>query len=120
MIARFADPQWGGFFTTAADHEPLIARRKDMEDSPIPSGTSSAALGLLRLSQLTGEREYARRADSAFALLDEIAPRHPSSFGHLLQGLHWRLAPARPIACPVPGPAGAPTGSTGSGPAPTA
>ena len=101
-IELFADPQWGGFFTTASDHEELIARRKDVEDTPIPSGNASAALGLLRLSQLTGEREYARRADSALALLDEIAPRHPSAFGHLLQAMHWRLAPARPIACPVP------------------
>ena len=118
-IELFADPQWGGFFTTASDHEALIARRKDVEDTPIPSGNASAALGLLRLSQLTGEREYARRADSALALLDEIAPRHPSAFGHLLQAMHWRLAPARPIACPVPGAIGAPTGSTGSGPSPT-
>ena len=61
----------------------------------------------------------ARRADSALALLDEIAPRHPSAFGHLLQAMHWRLAPARPIACAVPGAIGAPRGSTGSGPAPT-
>ena len=118
-IELFADPQWGGFFTTASDHEALIARRKDVEDTPIPSGNASAAVGLLRLSQLTGEREYARRADSALARLDEIAPRHPSAFGHLLQAMHWRLAPARPIACPVPGAIGAATGSTGSGRAPT-
>ena len=32
-----------------------IARRKDLEDTPIPSGDSAAALGLLRLARLTGE-----------------------------------------------------------------
>ena len=77
-------------------------RRKDLEDSPIPSGASSAAMGLLRLAQLTGEDEYERHAISVLRLLADIAPRHPSSFGHLLQALHWHFAPARPIACAVP------------------
>jgi uncharacterized protein YyaL (SSP411 family) len=102
-IARFADPQHGGFFTSAADGEALIARRKDLEDSPIPAGGSSAALGLLRLSQLDGDPEHERHAVSVLALLHEIAPKHPSAFGHLLQALHWYFAPARPIACAVPG-----------------
>ncbi len=103
-IARFADPDRGGFFSTAADSG-LIARRKEIEDSPIPSGNSSAANGLLRLYQLTGEERYERHADSVFALVGELAPRHPAAFGHMLQAMHWRLAPARPIACAVKGPA---------------
>jgi uncharacterized protein len=102
LIARFADPERGGFFSTASDGEPLIARRKDLEDSPIPAGASSAALGLLRLAQLSGSEEYERHAVSVLRLLAEIAPRHPTAFGHLLQVLHWHLSPARPIACPVP------------------
>jgi uncharacterized protein YyaL (SSP411 family) len=106
MIARFADPERGGFFSTASDQEPLIARRKDLEDTPIPSGASSAAIGLLRLAQLTGEREYEHHAISVLRLLHEIAPRHPGAFGHLLQALHWYLAPARPIACAIPATAG--------------
>jgi uncharacterized protein YyaL (SSP411 family) len=113
LIARFADPDRGGFFSTASDAEALIARRKDLEDSPIPAGASSAALGLLRLAQLTGEERYERHAVSVLLLLGEIAPRHPTAFGHLLQALHWHFAPARPIACAIP------TGSRGSGPAPT-
>jgi uncharacterized protein YyaL (SSP411 family) len=103
LIARFADPENGGFFSTAADvGEALIARRKDLEDSPIPAGGSSAAMGLLRLSELTGDVEYERQALGVLALLRDIAPRHPTAFGHLLQVLHWRFSPARPIACAVP------------------
>ncbi|HEY4429010.1 MAG TPA: thioredoxin domain-containing protein [Solirubrobacteraceae bacterium] len=118
MIARFADPERGGFFSTAADGEALIARRKDVDDSPIPSGASSAAMGLLRLAQLTGEQEYESRALSAIQLVHELAPRHPGAFGHLLQAMHWQLAPPRPIACEVPG--RLIRGSTGSDRAPTA
>jgi uncharacterized protein YyaL (SSP411 family) len=104
-IARFSDPERGGFFSTPADGEQLIARRKDLEDSPIPAGASSAALGLGRLAQLTGDERYEQHGASVLSLLSEIAPRHPSSFGHLLQAMHWSLSPARPIACAVPGPA---------------
>jgi uncharacterized protein YyaL (SSP411 family) len=102
LIARFADPENGGFYSTAVDGETLIARRKDLEDSPIPAGGSSAAIGLLRLAELTGDAEYERQGLGVLALLRDIAPRHPTAFGHLLQALHWRLSPARPIACPVP------------------
>jgi uncharacterized protein YyaL (SSP411 family) len=102
LIARFADPERGGFFSTAADRQSLIARRKDLEDAPIPSGASSAAVGLLRLAQLTGDQEYERQAVSVLRLLQEIAPRHPTAFGHLLQAQHSYLSPARPIACAIP------------------
>jgi uncharacterized protein len=102
LIARFADPELGGFFSTAADQEALIARRKDLEDTPIPAGQSSAAAGLLRLAQLTGDERYEQHAVSVLRLLQEIAPRHPSAFGHLLQAMHFYLSPARPIACAVP------------------
>jgi hypothetical protein len=102
LIERFSDPENGGFFSTAADGEQLIARRKELEDSPIPAGGSSAAMGLLRLAQLTGEERYERESASAIKLLQEIAPRHPTSFGHLLQAMHWHLSPMRPIACAMP------------------
>jgi uncharacterized protein len=59
-------------------------------------------VGLLRLAQLTGEREYERHAVSVLRLVHEIAPRHPAAFGHVLQALHWYSAPVRPIACQVP------------------
>ena len=67
MIERFADRDGGGFFQTSSDHEQLVARRKDLDDNPIPSGSSSAAYGLLRLAALTGEAALrgARRVGAA-------------------------------------------------------
>jgi uncharacterized protein YyaL (SSP411 family) len=98
MIDRFADDERGGFFETSDDHERLVARRKDLEDHPIPSGNASAALGLLRLAALTGEHEYERRAVSVLRLLHEVAPRHPQAFGHFLQALDFHLSPTREVA----------------------
>jgi uncharacterized protein YyaL (SSP411 family) len=106
LIARFADPERGGFFSTASDHEVLIARRKDIDDAPIPSGGSSAALGLLRLAALTGEHDYEHRALGVLRLLHELAPRHPTAFGHLLQAVDFYVSPTREVAIVGPhGPA---------------
>jgi uncharacterized protein YyaL (SSP411 family) len=101
-IARFSDSERGGFFSTAIDGEALLARRKELEDLPIPSGASSAAMALLRLAELTGEERYESEAVRALRLVRDIAPRHPTGFGHALQAIHWHLAPVRPISCPVP------------------
>ncbi|MFL5839056.1 MAG: thioredoxin domain-containing protein, partial [Thermoleophilaceae bacterium] len=98
MIERFADDERGGFFDTASDHEQLVARRKSLEDNPIPSGNSSAAFGLLRLAALTGEHGYEQRAVGVFRLLHEVAARHPQAFAHLLQALDFHLAPVKEVA----------------------
>jgi uncharacterized protein YyaL (SSP411 family) len=103
MIERFADPERGGFFTTSDDHETLIARRKDVDDHPIPSGNSAAAYGLLRLAALTGERSYERHAVSVFRLFARAAARHPEAVAHLLRALDFHLAPVKEVALVAPG-----------------
>jgi len=98
-IERFADREHGGFFTTPADHDERVpVRRKDLEDSPIPSGQSSLALGLLRLAALTGERRYEEEALTIMRPLGQAATRYPTAFGHLLQALAFHLGPVREIA----------------------
>jgi uncharacterized protein YyaL (SSP411 family) len=98
MIERFADEELGGFFTTSHDHEQLIVRRKDLGDHPVPSGNSSAALGLLRLAALTGSSEYEEPAVAVLRLFARPAYTHPDSFGHLLQALDFHLSPTREVA----------------------
>ncbi len=88
----------GGFFTTASDAEELIARRKDVDDHPIPSGSSSAAFGLLRLAALTGDHAYAEHAQSVFRLFGRVAERHPHAVGHLLRAIDFHLARVKEVA----------------------
>jgi uncharacterized protein YyaL (SSP411 family) len=97
-IARFGDPERGGFFSTSDDHRGLIARRKEVGDHPIPSGNSAAALGLLRLAALSGERSYERQAEDVLRLFAPIAVRRPEAFAHLLLALDFHLAPTREVA----------------------
>ena len=98
ILERFADPERGGFFSTATDHEELIARRKDIDDHPIPAGSSSAAFGLLRLARLTGEQRYEDAALGHIRLLHVVAPEHAGGFGHLLQAIDFLLADVREVA----------------------
>jgi uncharacterized protein YyaL (SSP411 family) len=98
IIDRFSDAERGGFFSTPTDHEALIARRKDLEDTPIPSGSSSAAFGLLRLAALTGEHSYEEAATRALQIVHTIAADHPNGFGHLLQAVDFSLGPVREVA----------------------
>jgi uncharacterized protein len=97
-IARFGDPEHGGFFSTSDDHEELIARRKEIGDHPIPSGNSAAALGLLRLEALSAERTYGEWAEGVLRLFAKAAPRQPDAFAHLLRALDFQLAPTKEVA----------------------
>src|SRR5262249_3297375 len=97
MTERFADPN-GGFFTTSDDHEQLVTRPKDIEDHPIPSGNSSAALALVRLTAFTANHYYEQQAKGLFDLLHTAAPSHPQAFGHLLQAIALYIQPTREVA----------------------
>ncbi len=97
-IARFGDPERGGFYSTSSDHETLIVRRKEIGDHPIPSGNSSIAMGLLRLAALTGNRAYEQQAEGVFRLYSKPATKHPDAFAHLLRALDFHLSPTKEVA----------------------
>ncbi len=97
MLQQFHDPA-GGFYFTAGDHEPLIARTKDLQDSSVPSGNALAATALLRLAKLTGRSDLREIAvatiESAVALVEHA----PTAAGQMLLALDMHLGPAPEIA----------------------
>ncbi len=97
IVARFADAEEGGFFYTSAEHESLIARKKDMLDSSIPSGGGLAAAALLRLGKLTGKSEFLETVDRALAASTKLMERAPLGTGQLLLTLDAWLGPAAEI-----------------------
>jgi len=106
IIERFGDAERGGFFTTSDEHEQLIARRKDLDDHPIPSGNASAALGLLRLEALSGERRWGEWGEGVLRLLAGPAEKHPQGLAYLLGALNFHLSPTREVALVAPEEAG--------------
>jgi len=57
MNEKFADPENGAFYFTAADATDLIVRQKTASDSPLPSGNAVAAMTLLELGHLDTARQ---------------------------------------------------------------
>jgi uncharacterized protein YyaL (SSP411 family) len=97
-VDLFGDSADGGFFLTPRDGEELVARKKDFDDHPTPSGNSMLAYVLLRLSRLWGDQELERQAVGVFRFVAPLLPRAPSAFGHALNALDLHFSPPREIA----------------------
>src|SRR3954452_8248225 len=97
-LELFADDENGGFFHTPRDGESLVARKKDFDDHPTPSGNSMLAHVLLRLARIYGDNELERRATSVFRLVRDAIVRAPSAFGWMLVALDLHFAPRRELA----------------------
>jgi uncharacterized protein YyaL (SSP411 family) len=95
---RFAGGEDGGFFFTADDHEPLIARNKDFLDQSVPSGNAMAATALVRLAKLTGRSDFLDAAERTLRTGLGILKQAPTAAGQLLIALDWYLGPVHEIA----------------------
>ncbi len=95
-IARFWDPERGGFFFTTGE-EGLPLRRKESHDGAIPSGNAVSLSNLLRLGRLTGDAELEERA---LELVQAFAPDirgSPASHLHMLSGLDFMIGPSHEV-----------------------
>jgi uncharacterized protein YyaL (SSP411 family) len=97
-IELFADDEHGGFFMAPADGEQLVVRAKDLDDNPIPSGSSMLAYVLIRLARIYGDEELERHAVSVLRLSRDVMARAPTGFGWALTTLALHFAPPREIA----------------------
>jgi len=97
-VELFADDRMGGFYLTPSDGELLVARRKDLDDNPTPSGNSMLAFVLVRLARIWGDDELERLGAGVLRLVRNALPRAPSAFGWALCALDLYLSPPREIA----------------------
>ena len=97
-VELFGEDRAGGFFQSARDAETLVARKKELDDHPTPSGNAMLAYVLLRLARIWGDDELERRGVSVLRLAREALTRAPSAFGWLLVALDQHLAAHREIA----------------------
>jgi len=104
--ARFEDSTRGGVFTTARDHERLIARLKSVHDGALPAGSGVHSMSLLRLAELTGRRDFAERAERAITSVAVLANSRPTAFSSLLTAVDFLAA--GPLEVVVAGPPGDP------------
>ncbi len=84
MVAHFSDDPSGAFYFTADDHEQLIARVKDFQDSSVPSGNALAATGLQMLGRLTGQDQWLERSNKVISAGLNLMRRAPMAAGQML------------------------------------
>ena len=73
----------------------LVARRKEFDDHPTPSGNSMAAFVLLRLARIYGDDELERLAVGVFRLAHPLLERAPAAVSHLLCALDLHFSRRR-------------------------
>ena len=95
-VELFADETHGGFYMTAHDAEQLVARKKDLDDNPVPSGNSMLAHVLLRLSRIYGDDELERHAVGVLRLVH-------TAIGAGALGVRLGALRARPLPLAAPG-----------------
>ncbi len=99
LPALFEDETGGGFYRSAADGEPLIARPKEVYDGALPSGNSAAALLLVRLAALTGETKWQQAADRQLAFVCGALNDYPAGYCVSLLALTEALYPNQELVC---------------------
>jgi uncharacterized protein len=98
LLRRFWDDETQGFFDTAADHEQLIGRPRELSDNATPCGASQACEALLRLTALTGESRHADHAERTLLPLIPLMLRSPAGFGRYLVALDDLVGPFYEVA----------------------
>jgi uncharacterized protein YyaL (SSP411 family) len=84
---HFWDGKLGGYFSAPVIRKDLIARQKDFYDGAIPSANSVAFTNLHRLSQLTGDQGYQKKASELARIYAAFLPRSPAAYSFFLSGL---------------------------------
>jgi uncharacterized protein YyaL (SSP411 family) len=109
-IARYGDPEAGGFFDRPSDAAPmggLDVRRKPFQDSPTPSANSVAAIALVRMHAFTGDDRYYTFAKKTLEAFAGIAPQY--GLFAATYGLAATLFANHPLQVVITGPANDPT-----------
>ena len=87
----FRDPVQGGFFDTSEGDRSLLLRTKESYDGAEPTGSSVMTLNLLRLAQMTGNREWRQMAQQSLELFAGRLSSVPQSMPQMLAALTFYL-----------------------------
>jgi len=98
MIELFWDGDAGGFHATGNDVEQLIARPKNLFDTPTPSDNALAAEALQHLAAYTGDHVLLDQIDQVFRFASRLIESHPMGVGQMLSVLLVALEPPIELA----------------------
>jgi len=89
LIKYFWDEKNGGLFVYGSDGEQLVSRPKEIYDGATPSANSVTALNFIRLSRLTGQQEYEKKADEILKAFCSSIANYPRGYIFALTALQY-------------------------------
>ncbi len=107
---RLGDPAAGGYFM-AAERPDVLFRSKEALDGAVPAANAVAALDLLELAAVTGERRWLEEAEATVRAFAALTAGHPAAVKTLVLAgeRHRKLLERRPgLAVAAPAPAASP------------
>jgi len=103
MVAKFYDPQKGGFWQSSAGAPDLILRVKECFDGAEPSGNSAAVLALMKLGRISEREGFIQAAGQSLRLCASRLVQFPQAAPCLLQALDfWLEEPRRAVVAGDP------------------
>jgi uncharacterized protein len=87
--ALFGDPENGGWFRSASDHEQLVAREKPNYDGAEPAGSSVAVRNALRLYTITAAEEHRTIAERALRAYAPVLDQQPAALHEMLLAVDY-------------------------------
>jgi hypothetical protein len=95
--ALFWDTQNGGYFDTPQNELGLLLKTKDDYDSAEPSGNSIAAMNLLRLAEITDNKEWREMAKKTIETFGERLEKTPFALPQMLCAVEWIVSTPKEI-----------------------
>jgi uncharacterized protein YyaL (SSP411 family) len=97
MLAKFYDPDEGGFWQSGAQAKDLILRIKEDYDGAEPSGNSVAMLALLRAAAITERKDFRAAAEKSLRLFSSRLQQMPQAVPYMLTALDFSLEEPRRV-----------------------
>jgi uncharacterized protein YyaL (SSP411 family) len=99
VITNFYDPNDGLFFYTSEEQNDIVIRKKELYDNATPSGNSSIALALARLSIYFDESQYQNILERMLLTMKDSVRLHSTSFSRWAQVMQQQTLGMREIVC---------------------
>ena len=97
-LAHYWDDEHGGFYQTANDAAPPLARQKPDRDGSTPSANSYAALNLLKLYQFTLDESFQEKGKQVLEAFGTTLERRGARLSRMMVALDFIDANPREIA----------------------
>jgi len=88
-LNHFWDNEHHGFFFTSNNDEKLIVRPKEAYDGAIPSGNGVFTRNLIKLSKITGNMAYEKKAEEIFLAFSGMINRVSQAFTQMMMAYQF-------------------------------